>query len=97
MFVNHFRIVIFNHFLQVQTALQKIDSSREYSKRTIFQSEIYVYKAVEFEMPQCTPKDCVDVLLAATGLRNTPGILDASKRLVDLSYLCVCIILSNAS
>ncbi|XP_033223094.1 cyclin N-terminal domain-containing protein 1-like [Belonocnema kinseyi] len=72
----------------VQIALQKIDSNREYSKRTIFQSEIYVYKAVEFEMPQCTPKDCVDVLLAATGLRNTPGILEASKRLVDLSYLC---------
>ena len=40
-------------------------------------------------MPQCTPKDCVDICLAATGLRNSPGILDTSIHLLDISYLCV--------
>lgn len=40
-------------------------------------------------MPFCTPLNCVEVLLAATGLRNEPNMQDLTISLLDLVYLQV--------
>lgn len=72
----------------IKNMLRKIDPDRHYSNKIILDSEFYVFKSVEFEMPTYTPKSCVDVLLAASGLRNTLEIAKSSSRLLDLSYIC---------
>lgn len=41
-------------------------------------------------MPLCTPLHCIEIFLAITGLRETPGIYDLSINLLDLTYLQVC-------
>lgn len=59
----------------------------------ILDSEFHVFKSVEFKMPIYTTKNCVDVLLAASGLRNTLEIVKSASVFLDLSYICVSIYL----
>lgn len=44
---------------------------------------------VGFRMPFCTPLNCIEVLLAATGLINTPNMQDLTISLLDSVYLQV--------
>lgn len=60
--------------------------------------EIEIFKKVGFKMPLYTPVYCIEVLLAATGLGETPRTFDISMQLLDLAYMEVCkIFLSNSS
>lgn len=43
-------------------------------------------------MPFYTPLNCVEVLLAAIGLRDVPNMQDLTISLLDLVYLQVCIV-----
>jgi len=55
----------------------------------ISSSEIKVFKTVEFIMPLYTPLHCIEILLAATGLGETPNTFNVSINLLDLAYLKV--------
>ncbi|XP_076167973.1 cyclin N-terminal domain-containing protein 1 [Ptiloglossa arizonensis] len=72
---------------QVLNILHWIDKKSEYTKSTIFSSEFKVFKMVGFRMPFCTPLNCIEVLLAATGLINTPNMQDLTISLLDSVYL----------
>lgn len=69
-----------------------MDPDRIYPNNVILDSEFYVFKSVEFEIPTCTTKNCVEVLLAASGLHNTVEIVKSASKLLDLSYVCVSIV-----
>ncbi|XP_076756519.1 cyclin N-terminal domain-containing protein 1 isoform X2 [Xylocopa sonorina] len=72
---------------QVLNILQWIDKESEYTHSTIFLSEYKVFKTVGFRMPFCTPLNCIEVLLTATGLMDTPNIQELAISLLDLVYL----------
>ncbi|XP_034190329.1 cyclin N-terminal domain-containing protein 1 [Osmia lignaria lignaria] len=72
---------------QVLNVLKWIDGKTEYTRGMIFSSEYEVFKMVEFKMPLCTPLNCVDVLLAAIGLKNTQNLQNLVISLLDLVYL----------
>ncbi|CAK9803328.1 Cyclin N-terminal domain-containing protein 1 [Anthophora quadrimaculata] len=72
---------------QVLNILRWIDKKSEYTHSTIFSSEYKVFKTVGFRMPFCTPLNCIEVLLAATGLKDTPNIQELTINLLDLVYL----------
>ncbi|XP_012135890.2 cyclin N-terminal domain-containing protein 1 [Megachile rotundata] len=72
---------------QVLNILQWIDTKSEYTHSTIFSSEYEVFKMVGFKMPFYTPLNCVEVLLAATGLKETPNMQNLTISLLDLVYL----------
>lgn len=55
----------------------------------ISSSEIKVFKTVGFKMPLYTPLHYIEILLAATGLGETPNIVNVSIDLLDLAYLKV--------
>jgi len=55
----------------------------------ISSSEIKVFKTVGFTMPLYTPLHCIEILLAATGLGETPNTFNISINLLDLAYLKV--------
>lgn len=50
-----------------------------------------IFKKVEFKMPLYTPVHCIEILLTATGIGETPKTVDISMQLLDLAYLKVCI------
>ncbi|XP_043472906.1 cyclin N-terminal domain-containing protein 1-like isoform X2 [Leptopilina heterotoma] len=70
----------------IKRILKEMDPDRIYPNKVILDSEFYVFKSVEFEIPTYTTKNCVDVLLAASGLRNTLEIVKSASKLLDLSY-----------
>ncbi|KAF7400512.1 cyclin N-terminal domain-containing protein 1-like isoform X1 [Vespula maculifrons] len=72
---------------QLICILRWIDRKKEYTKNTIITSEFKVFKTLGFKMPFCTPLQCIEVLLAATGLRHTSNIYETSINLLDLAYL----------
>ncbi|XP_076639013.1 cyclin N-terminal domain-containing protein 1 [Colletes latitarsis] len=72
---------------QVLNILQWIDKNSEYTKNIILASEFKVFKMVGFRMPFYTPLNCVEVLLAVTGLINTPNMKGLTITLLDLVYL----------
>ncbi|KZC09195.1 Cyclin N-terminal domain-containing protein 1 [Dufourea novaeangliae] len=74
---------------QVLDILQCIDKKSEYNHSVVFLSEFKVFKMVGFRMPFCTPLNCIQVLLAATGLKDTPNMQDLTITLLDLVYLQV--------
>lgn len=55
----------------------------------ISSSEIKVFKTIEFKMPLYTPLHYIEILLAATGLGETPNTINISIDLLDLAYLKV--------
>ncbi|CAL7942705.1 unnamed protein product [Xylocopa violacea] len=81
---------------QVLNILQWIDKESEYTHSTIFLSEYKVFKTVGFRMPFCTPLNCIEILLAATGLKDTPNIQELAISLLDLVYL-QCLIQGNVA
>ncbi|XP_076236646.1 cyclin N-terminal domain-containing protein 1 [Calliopsis andreniformis] len=72
---------------QILSILRWIDNTSQYTRNIIFLSEFKVFKVVGFRMPFCTPLNCIEVLLAATGLRNTQNIKYLTISLLDLVYL----------
>ena len=40
-------------------------------------------------MPLCTPLNCIEILLAATGLKDTPRMQELTVDILDLVYLQV--------
>ncbi|KAL6261326.1 hypothetical protein P5V15_008846 [Pogonomyrmex californicus] len=72
---------------QILNILYLIDKESEYTRNVISSSEIKVFQTVGFKMPFCTPLHCIQVLLAATGLRETPNTFNISMDLLDLAYL----------
>ncbi|XP_017787492.1 PREDICTED: uncharacterized protein LOC108570199 [Habropoda laboriosa] len=72
---------------QVLNLLRWIDKKSEYTHSAIFSSEYKVFKTVGFRMPFCTPLNCIEVLLAATGLKDTPNMQELTINLLDLVYL----------
>ncbi|XP_046741463.1 cyclin N-terminal domain-containing protein 1-like [Diprion similis] len=72
---------------QVLRVLQWLDDKSEYTTNSIYCSEFSVYKAVDFKIPLFTPLHCVEILLAATKLGQTPEIYDVCVNLLDLAYL----------
>ncbi|XP_054012652.1 uncharacterized protein LOC128894725 [Hylaeus anthracinus] len=72
---------------QVLNILRWIDKKSEYTKSIIFLSEFKVFKMVGFRMPFCTPLNCIEILLAATGLMNMPNMQDLTTSLLDSVYL----------
>ncbi|XP_046817456.1 uncharacterized protein LOC124423601 isoform X1 [Vespa crabro] len=72
---------------QLICILRWIDKKKEYTKNIIITSEFKVFKTLGFKMPFCTPLQCIEVLLAATGLRHTSNIYETSINLLDLAYL----------
>ncbi|XP_076651900.1 cyclin N-terminal domain-containing protein 1 isoform X2 [Halictus rubicundus] len=72
---------------QVHHILRWIDKKSDYSQSIIFSTEFKVFQMVGFKIPFCTPLNCVEVLLAATGLRNMPKMQDITISLLDLVYL----------
>ncbi|XP_031846374.1 cyclin N-terminal domain-containing protein 1 isoform X2 [Nomia melanderi] len=72
---------------QVLSTLQSIDNKTKYNRSIIFSSELTILKMMDFKIPICTSLNCVEVLLAATGLRNTPNMENLSVTLLDLIYL----------
>ncbi|XP_077277690.1 cyclin N-terminal domain-containing protein 1 isoform X3 [Temnothorax americanus] len=74
---------------QILNILYLIDKESEYTPSMISSSEIKVIKTVDFKMPLYTPLRCVEILLAATGLGETPNMVNTSIDLLDLAYLKV--------
>ncbi|XP_015601334.2 cyclin N-terminal domain-containing protein 1 [Cephus cinctus] len=73
---------------QVLCVLQRIDKDHEYTRNTIFSSEFKVFKTVGFKIPAIlTPLHCIQILVATTGLRHTPGIFDTVISVLDAAYL----------
>ncbi|XP_071577123.1 cyclin N-terminal domain-containing protein 1 isoform X2 [Temnothorax nylanderi] len=72
---------------QILNILHLIDKESEYTPMMISSSEIKVIKTVEFKMPLYTPLHCIEILLAATGLGETPNMVNVSTDLLDLAYL----------
>ncbi|XP_076300786.1 cyclin N-terminal domain-containing protein 1 [Lasioglossum baleicum] len=72
---------------QVHHILRWIDKKSDYSQSIISSSEFKVFQMVGFKVPFCTPLNCIEVLLAATGLRNMPNVQDLTITLLDLVYL----------
>ncbi|XP_036149428.1 uncharacterized protein LOC105833201 isoform X2 [Monomorium pharaonis] len=72
---------------QILNILYLIDKKSEYTRTIISSSEIRVFKTVEFKMPLYTPMHCIEILLAATGLGETPNTFNVSVDLLDLAYL----------
>ncbi|XP_015188477.1 PREDICTED: cyclin N-terminal domain-containing protein 1-like isoform X1 [Polistes dominula] len=72
---------------QLICILRWIDKKKEYTNNVLISSEFKVFKTIGFKMPFCTPLQCIEVLLAATGLRNTLNIYETSIELLDLAYL----------
>jgi len=50
-------------------------------------SQIKVFRTVDFQMPLYTPLNCIEILLAATGLGEMPNTINISIDLLDLAYL----------
>ncbi|XP_012059517.1 PREDICTED: uncharacterized protein LOC105622714 [Atta cephalotes] len=72
---------------QILNILYLIDKESEYTRNMISSSEIKVFKTVGFTMPLYTPLHCIEILLAATGLGETPNTFNISIDLLDLAYL----------
>ncbi|XP_011864626.1 PREDICTED: cyclin N-terminal domain-containing protein 1-like [Vollenhovia emeryi] len=72
---------------QIINFLHLIDKESEYTPSMIFSWEIKVFKTVGFKMPLYTPLNCIEILLVATGLGETPNTADVSIDLLDLAYL----------
>ncbi|KYQ56690.1 Cyclin N-terminal domain-containing protein 1, partial [Trachymyrmex zeteki] len=72
---------------QILNILYLIDKESEYTRNMISSSEIKVFKTVGFTMPLYTPLHCIEILLAATGLGETPNTFNVSIDLLDLAYL----------
>ncbi|XP_003694077.2 uncharacterized protein LOC100870617 isoform X1 [Apis florea] len=72
---------------QVLSILRCIDKKSKYTHNIIFSSEYKVFKTVGFRMPFCTPLNCIEVLLAATGLKENPNMQELTINLLDLVYL----------
>ncbi|XP_048269487.1 uncharacterized protein LOC100644084 isoform X1 [Bombus terrestris] len=72
---------------QILGILRCIDKKSEYTPNVIFLSEYKVFKTVGFRMPFYTPLNCVEILLAATGLKDTPNMQELTINLLDLVYL----------
>lgn len=53
----------------------------------IISSEFKVFKTVGFKMPLYTPLHYIEILLAVTGLRETPKAYEISLTLLDLAFL----------
>ena len=79
--------------LQILGILRCIDKKSEYTPDVIFLSEYKVFKTVGFRIPFYTPLNCVEILLAATGLKDTPNMQELTINLLDLIYLRVWILL----
>ncbi|XP_078043051.1 cyclin N-terminal domain-containing protein 1 isoform X2 [Augochlora pura] len=69
------------------TISQWIDKSTEYDHSIVFSSEYKVFQMIGYKIPLCTPINCIEVLLAATGLRNTFNMHKITTVLLDLVYL----------
>jgi len=78
-------------FLQILDMLNVIDSHIEYTRDMIRASEFEVFRTIEFRIPSCTPIQCIEILLAATGIRNTPDLFKILLHFLDFAYLKVCI------
>lgn len=87
-FLNFLNTFIY-FLIQVLNILQWIDKKSEYTHSLIFSSEYKVFKTVGFKMPFCTPLNCIEVLLAATGLKDNPNMQELTTGLLDLVYLQV--------
>ncbi|KAK1123313.1 hypothetical protein K0M31_008932 [Melipona bicolor] len=72
---------------QVLGILQRIDKKSVYTHKIIVSSEFKVFKTIGFRMPLCTPLNCIEILLAATGLKDTPRMQELTVDLLDLFYL----------
>ncbi|XP_024870312.1 uncharacterized protein LOC112453665 [Temnothorax curvispinosus] len=72
---------------QILNILHLIDKESEYTPSMISSSERRVIKTVDFKMPLYTPLQCIEILLAATGLGETPDMVNVSIDLLDLAYL----------
>ncbi|XP_011686330.1 PREDICTED: uncharacterized protein LOC105449037 isoform X2 [Wasmannia auropunctata] len=72
---------------QILNILYLIDKESEYTRNMISSSEIKVFKTVGFKMPLYTPLHCIEILLAATGLGETPNVFNISIDLLDMAYL----------
>ncbi|XP_076377706.1 cyclin N-terminal domain-containing protein 1 isoform X6 [Megalopta genalis] len=66
---------------------QWIDKNTEYDHSIVFSSEFKVFQMMGYKIPLCTPINCIEVLLAATGLRNTSNMQEITTSLLDLVYL----------
>lgn len=67
--------------------LRLIDEKYEYTAKSIRQSEMKVFETVGFKMPHCTSLQCIEILLAVTGLEKRPNISETATLLLDLAYL----------
>ncbi|OAD58580.1 Cyclin N-terminal domain-containing protein 1 [Eufriesea mexicana] len=72
---------------QILSILRCIDKKSEYTHNIIFSSEYKVFRTVGFKMPFCTPLNCIEILLAAIGLKDTPNMQELTINLLDLVYL----------
>ncbi|KMQ89737.1 cyclin n-terminal domain-containing protein 1-like isoform x2 protein [Lasius niger] len=72
---------------QILQLLRVIDQNYECTRDTVSSMEIEIFKKVGFKMPLYTPVYCIEVLLAATGLGETPRTFDISMQLLDLAYM----------
>lgn len=72
---------------QILNILYLIDKESEYTPSMISSSEIKVFRTIEFKMPLYTPLHYIEILLAATGLGETPNTINISIDLLDLAYL----------
>ncbi|XP_031846376.1 cyclin N-terminal domain-containing protein 1 isoform X4 [Nomia melanderi] len=74
--------------LYLVCCLQLASKMDSHSKKLgISQVQLTILKMMDFKIPICTSLNCVEVLLAATGLRNTPNMENLSVTLLDLIYL----------
>ncbi|XP_033320151.1 uncharacterized protein LOC117217005 isoform X2 [Bombus bifarius] len=82
---------------QVLGILRCIDKKSEYTPNVIFLSEYKVFKTVGFRMPFYTPLNCVEILLAATGLKDTPNMQELTINLLDLVYLQIYMVIEGGN
>ncbi|XP_029178854.1 cyclin N-terminal domain-containing protein 1-like isoform X2 [Nylanderia fulva] len=72
---------------QVLELLQILDQNYECTQDMVSFMEKEIFKKVEFKMPLYTPVYCIEVLLTATGLGETPSTVEISMKLLDVAYL----------
>ncbi|XP_063989532.1 cyclin N-terminal domain-containing protein 1-like [Diachasmimorpha longicaudata] len=72
---------------QVLSALDKLEPNHHFNRSTIIQSEMDVFKTINFKIPLVTPLDCIEVLLAALKLDRVPKVHNAALHILDITYL----------
>lgn len=75
-----------NYIFQLVHLLNRIDPHKMFTKHSLITCEMYVYKILNWKLPSYTVLNCVELLLASTGLHKKTDIPNICRKLLNVSY-----------